>query len=279
MHKMVYILRLEKNSNGKVVKLMFCQHCGSELENGAKFCGNCGAPIASVAQNDNVQQVNQGTPIAAPVVDKPTPVEGSVSLDKDERQDTSVSVVPSRPVKKWWQKTWFAWVLLFVFPPIGIVLLWVNGIHGKIARVIISLIFALAFIGAVSDDKTPSSNSQTSSTSAVTAKVQPPKENVSREYKNALRSAEQYLKVMPMSKNGLYHQLTSPAGDKYPAEAARYAVEHVKTDWKLNALKSAENYLKIMPMSRQGLYQQLTSDAGDKYTAEEAQYAIDHIKW
>lgn len=258
---------------------MFCQHCGSEIENGAKFCGSCGAPVANAVQNEATPQANQVTPIAAPVVEKATPIVEKNTSDKVGMQDFPVSGVPSEPVKKWWQKTWFAWVMLFVFPPIGIGLLWVNGIHGKIARIIVSVIFGLAFIGAVSGDKTPSNTSQTNSTSATTTKVQPPKENVPREYKNALRSAEQYLKVMPMSKKGLYDQLSSSAGEKYPAEAAKYAVEHVKTDWKQNALKSAQNYLKIMPMSRQGLYEQLTSSAGEKYTAEEAQYAIDHIKW
>ena len=75
----------------------------------------------------------------------------------------------------------------------------------------------------------------------------------------------------------LYNQLTSDAGEKYPADAAQYAVDNVKTNWKENALKAAKNYDEIMPMSKQGLYEQLTSTAGDGYTPEEAQYAVDHL--
>ncbi|KWZ77453.1 hypothetical protein HMPREF3200_01446 [Anaerococcus tetradius] len=71
--------------------------------------------------------------------------------------------------------------------------------------------------------------------------------------------------------------MTSEAGDKYPAEAAQYAIDNVKVDYKEQALKAAKNYLDMMPMSDEELKQQLTSDAGDKYTEEEAQYAIDNL--
>ncbi|MBU0437799.1 Ltp family lipoprotein [Staphylococcus succinus] len=102
--------------------------------------------------------------------------------------------------------------------------------------------------------------------------------NVSREYKNALNSAKNYQSVIPMSKAGLYEQLTSSAGDQYPVEAAQYAINNLEADYKENALKSAKNYQDTMPMSDSELFKQLTSDAGDKYTQEEAKYAIDNIE-
>ena len=101
---------------------------------------------------------------------------------------------------------------------------------------------------------------------------------VPREYKNALRSAEQYNEMMPMSKAGLFQQLTSETGDGFPEEAAQYAIDNLDANYKENALKSAKNYQEIMPMSDNELYNQLTSDAGEKYTAEEAQYAIDNLE-
>ncbi|MCJ0933581.1 Ltp family lipoprotein [Mammaliicoccus sciuri] len=103
-------------------------------------------------------------------------------------------------------------------------------------------------------------------------------DGVSREFKNALKSAQDYQEVMPMSKAGLYDQLTSSAGDQYPEDAAQYAIDNLEADYKENALKSAESYQEIMPMSDKELFDQLTSDAGDKYTQEEAQYAIDNIE-
>lgn len=101
--------------------------------------------------------------------------------------------------------------------------------------------------------------------------------SIPREHKNALRSAENYLRMMPFSKAGLFEQLTSSYGDDYPEEAAQYAVDNVETDWNANALKAAENYLDMMPMSDSELYDQLISEYGDKYTQEQAQYAIDNL--
>ncbi|CAG7914425.1 hypothetical protein SSCS72_02224 [Mammaliicoccus sciuri] len=103
-------------------------------------------------------------------------------------------------------------------------------------------------------------------------------DDVSREFKNALKSAQDYQEFMPMSKAGLYDQLTSSAGDQYPEDAAQYAIDNLDANYKENALKSAENYQEFMPMSDKELFDQLTSDAGDKYTQEEAQYAIDNIE-
>ncbi|WP_256891555.1 Ltp family lipoprotein [Mammaliicoccus sciuri] len=103
-------------------------------------------------------------------------------------------------------------------------------------------------------------------------------DDVSREFKNALKSAQDYQEFMPMSKAGLYDQLTSSAGDQYPEDAAQYAIDNLDADYKENALKSAENYQEFMPMSDKELFDQLTSDAGDQYTQEEAQYAIDNIE-
>lgn len=102
-------------------------------------------------------------------------------------------------------------------------------------------------------------------------------EQIPRQNKNALKAAENYITTMPFSKDALYEQLTSEHGSKFPQEAAQYAIDNLKVDYKEQALKAAQNYLNTMPMSDDELYQQLTSEYGDKYTQEEAQYAIDNI--
>lgn len=96
-------------------------------------------------------------------------------------------------------------------------------------------------------------------------------EDVPREYKNALKSAEQYLKFSAFSKEGLYNQLEF---EGYPHEAAQYAVDTIDTDWNENALKSANQYLDFMSFSDSGLYDQLIYEG---YTPEQAQYAIDNL--
>ena len=42
---------------------------------------------------------------------------------------------------------------------------------------------------------------------------------------------------MNMSKQGIYDQLTSEAGEQFPAEVAQYAVDNLKADYNKNALK------------------------------------------
>ena len=102
-------------------------------------------------------------------------------------------------------------------------------------------------------------------------------DNIPREYRNALKSAKNYISMMPMSKKGLYNQLTSDFGDKFTEEEAQYAVDNLEVDYREQALKAAKNYQGIFPMSNNQLKRQLMSDAGDKFTEEEAQYAIDNL--
>lgn len=112
------------------------------------------------------------------------------------------------------------------------------------------------------------------------AKDVPVKEKVKdvpAEYKSALAKAKIYSDTMSMSKAGVYDQLTSEYGEKFKAEAAQYAIDNIKADWKKNALNKAKTYQKDMAMSPSAIYDQLISEYGEKFTAEEAQYAIDNL--
>ena len=101
--------------------------------------------------------------------------------------------------------------------------------------------------------------------------------SVPKEYRNALHKAENYSKMMHMSKQGIYDQLTSEYGEKFTPEEAQYAIDNIKGDYLEAALKSAKNYQETMSMSKDAIYDQLTSEYGEKFTAEEAQYAIDNL--
>ncbi|WP_257964193.1 Ltp family lipoprotein [Bacillus sp. UMB0728] len=102
-------------------------------------------------------------------------------------------------------------------------------------------------------------------------------QSVPREYTAALKTAELYSDMMHMSKAGIYDQLVSEYGEKFPPAAAQYAINNLKVDWKQNALKSAQSYAELMNMSDADIYEQLTSEYGEKFTEAEAQYAIDHL--
>lgn len=99
----------------------------------------------------------------------------------------------------------------------------------------------------------------------------------STEYTNALKKAESYSKIMHMSKRSIYDQLVSEYGEKFPADAAQYAIDNIAVDWNVNALSKAKSYQQTMNMSKSAIYEQLISEYGEKFTNEEAQYAIDHL--
>ena len=103
-------------------------------------------------------------------------------------------------------------------------------------------------------------------------------DSVSTEYKNALKKAKTYSDLMHMSKTGIYEQLTSEYGEKFPEDAAQYAIDNVDADWKANALEKAKMYQETMSMSKSAIYDQLVSEYGEQFTVEEAQYAIDNLK-
>lgn len=115
-----------------------------------------------------------------------------------------------------------------------------------------------------------SSDSETDNSSSSNGKVP-------TEYKSALRRANGYAKVMNMSQQGIYDQLTSQVADGFSAEAAQYAVDNVKANWDENALKKAKDYQDKMSMSPNDIQEQLTSQSGEKFTQEQADYAIQHL--
>lgn len=144
----------------------------------------------------------------------------------------------------------------------------------------------LIIVGAIGDalgsSDTTTTNSGTSETKQEVSEKETAKEaateSIPTEYKSALKKAEVYAGTMSMSKSKLYDQLTSEYGEKFPAEAAQYAIDNIEADWKENALKKAKTYQESMSMSTSKIYDQLTSDYGEKFTAEEAQYAIDNLE-
>lgn len=101
--------------------------------------------------------------------------------------------------------------------------------------------------------------------------------NIPREYKSALNKAESYANLMHMSKLGVYDQLISEYGEKFSVEAAKYAIDNVKTDWNANALAKAKTY-QSMNMSPSAIHDQLISEYGEKFTTAEADYAINNLE-
>lgn len=106
---------------------------------------------------------------------------------------------------------------------------------------------------------------------------EPEEPDISASQANALRSAEEYLSVMPFSKKGLIEQLSSAAGNGYPRKDAVWAVRQLDVDWREQAVQAGRNYLDLMGFSRDGLIEQLSSDAGSGFTRAEAVHAADEL--
>lgn len=100
-----------------------------------------------------------------------------------------------------------------------------------------------------------------------------PSEKISKEYANAQGSAQSYSDMMSMSKDAIQTQLVD--FDKFPEDAAKYAVEHITVDWNKNALSSAKSYQENLNMSNDAIQQQLVDF--DKFTPEQAQYAVENL--
>src|SRR5690242_14545561 len=98
-----------------------------------------------------------------------------------------------------------------------------------------------------------------------------------RANRRALQSAESYLEMSGFSKQGLYEQLSSSAGEGFTQAQAQYAVDHIGADWNKEAVESARSYLQMMPMSRAELIDQLSSSAGEGFTYEQALYAVNKV--
>jgi colicin import membrane protein len=89
--------------------------------------------------------------------------------------------------------------------------------------------------------------------------------------RNAVRAAENYLRVGPFSESGLIKQLEF---EGYSTEDATYAVQNIDVDYNEQAQKSAENYLEISPFSRDGLIQQLEFEG---YTSAQAEFGVNSV--
>lgn len=107
---------------------------------------------------------------------------------------------------------------------------------------------------------------------ALTCQTMYAAESLTGPQNNAVRSAEQYLRISGFSRNGLIQQLSSDAGDGYNIADATVAVDSLNIDWNKQAVKSAKQYIGISGFSCKGLIEQLSSSAGDGYTVSQATY-------
>lgn len=150
----------------------------------------------------------------------------------------------------------------------------------KIATLLaaLALAFGLVACGGTSQDNVKAQHSSHSvqnkpKANADTKPAKPkPTHTVAQE--QAIGSAKDYLSVMAFSKRGLIKQLSSKYGDGFSKADAKFAVNHIKVNWKKQAAKSAREYLSTGHFSHDGLVEQLESKYGEGFTHEQAEYGV-----
>ena len=99
----------------------------------------------------------------------------------------------------------------------------------------------------------------------------PTQANETVSQRNAVRSAESYINIMPFSRSGLIAQLEF---EGYSNADATHGVDSIGADWNVQAARSAQGYLDLMPFSRSGLIDQLIFEG---FTREQATYGVDAV--
>ncbi len=284
----------------------FCKFCGEKIDKECIVCPKCGRQLQNVKdiQDNKIE---------------------SKEIDNNNKS-------------KFYEQTWFMWIMLIIFAPIGIFFMWkFHPEMKKKTKIILTAVFAILFIIIMTSNNDETDNNTGNTTKYETSKKveitvadfssmektaidtwcteNKIKCKVSEEYSdtvgkglfisqsvsanttihegdridiayslgkkptngetNALKKAETYSKIMHMSKQGIYNQLTSSI-EGFSDEEAQYAIDNVRANWNENALEKAKTYQKTMSMSKNAIYNQLTSSV-EGFTNEEAQYAVDHL--
>lgn len=234
---------------------MNCYQCGTQFE--GKFCPNCGAPATPVAEIPKKKPIFKKWWFWVIVAVVAIGIIGSsAGVNNTDSNESEVTVVDFSTMSKADIENWAT----------------TNKVTVK---------FSEDYSETVASGSVISQNKKADETvkEGATIKVVISKgKKPSAEYQNALKKAETYSNVMHMSKKAIYKQLTSEYGEKFPEDAAQYAVDNLDADYNANALEKAKIYQQTMSMSKSAIYDQLISEYGEQFTAEEAQYAIDHLE-
>jgi hypothetical protein len=154
---------------------------------------------------------------------------------------------------------------------------------GLLLSIILVVVYAAAFSGAVKalDDSATASNPQSSAAPKASTAPKAPAGTTGE--LQALVAAKSYLASgLGFSQASLASQLTSSAGNAFSAADAQWAIAHSGADWNAQALAAAKGYVKTgAGFSQASLSGQLTSTAGNSFTAAEAAYGVAnaHADW
>lgn len=237
----------------------FCKFCGEQIDKENIICPKCGRQIQNIK-------------------------------DKQENKTDNNEVNTSNSKSKFYEQTWFMWVMLIFFAPVGIFFMWkFHPEMKKNTKIILTVVFAILFIIIMaSNDSETDDNSGNTTKYETNKKVEVTVVDFSSMERTAVNTWCNENKVNckvtdeysdTIAKGSFVSQSVGANTTIYEGDRINivYSLGRKPTNGETNALKKAESYSKLMHMSKKGIYNQLTSSI-EGFTDEEAQYAIDNIK-
>lgn len=248
---------------------MFCKNCGKEIEPGAKFCKECGAPVEAPAQ-----------PQAGPEI---------------------IPEVKPKKAKKPFYKRWWFWVIvaILVLGSCGQSGSKTNGeetpsaVATKPKEEDTTAVTSKTELKP-SETTVPADNSTTGEKNALkkaknylsftafsrtgliaqleyegfsNAEATYAVDKCGADWKEqAEKKAKSYLQISAFSKKGLVEQLEY---EGFTSDEATHGVDNCGADWKDQAAKKAKSYLELSSFSRSSLIDQLVFEG---FTTEQAEY-------
>lgn len=232
----------------------FCKFCGEQIDKESIVCPKCGRQL----QNIKDKQENK--------------------TDNKEVNNVAKS--------KFYEQTWFMWVMLIFFAPVGIFFMWkFHPEMKKNTKIILTVVFAILFIIIMA-----SSGSETDDNSGSTTKYETNKkievivvdfssmdrtsiDSWCNEKKVNCKITDEYSDTV--AKGSFVSQSVSANTTIYEGDSINivYSLGKKPTISQKNALKSAKSYLSFSAFSYNGLIKQLEYE---EYSHEDAVYAVDN---
>lgn len=161
-----------------------------------------------------------------------------------------------------YKKSWFMWVMLFVFTPVGLYLLWKNENYGKKTKIALSVVFSFLFLVGISGDSKksgerkpaePPARQEVAATPEKINKAEPPSQKSTRDFGDA----ESFWKNYGAELSAVNVQIAYNSGDRGAlgsvAENAPRVRVTLGTGFLSSRIKEVELKLNNGDISRSGM--------------------------
>lgn len=118
--------------------LINCEECGQQISDKAVACPHCGCPVMQKKEESHTLNPDIES------IEREIKQKNDVFLE-EQREDISSWSNPESGKEKFYKKTWFIILILIIFFPVGVFLMWKTKKIHAILRVVLSAILGLWF--------------------------------------------------------------------------------------------------------------------------------------